>query len=92
MKYPRLSGWLIKCDTFILILSCIKLSIFYSTSCLLSKGTLFVWAMLHVKGQGLQYKMQYIYSGTLKCDHLDNLTTLPKRPLFSWPGLVKWAG
>ena len=28
------------------------------------------------------------YSGTLKCDHLDNLTTLAKRPLFSRPVLV----
>ncbi len=31
-----------------------------------------------------------MYSGTLKCDHLDNLqlTTLPKRPPFSRPVLV----
>ena len=29
-----------------------------------------------------------MYSGTLKCDHLDYLTTLRKRPLFSHPVLV----
>ncbi len=29
-----------------------------------------------------------IYSGTLDCDHLDNLTTLAKIPLFSRPSLV----
>ena len=29
-----------------------------------------------------------VYNGTFKCDNLDNLTTLTKTPLFSWPILV----
>ncbi len=36
----------------------------------------------------MQRRLHIYYSGTLKCDHLDNLTTLSKRPLFSWPVLV----
>ncbi len=36
----------------------------------------------------LKFLNVLIYNGTLKCDHLDNLTTLPKRPLFSRPVLV----